>query len=119
MTYVYNQNRRVVRNARAIGVKGQELEDKASEILVKNWHPGMRSEGTIKHVCNCRLICITLCRISLVTEPEEFFDLMIKIMRDTREEGMFTLTTVKCDKKSTDGVILNYFLGYFSDHFVV
>ena len=50
MTYVYNQNRRVVRNARAIGMKGQELEDKASEILVKNWHPGMRSDGTIKHV---------------------------------------------------------------------
>ena len=50
MTYVYNRNRRVVRGARAIGMKGQELEDKASEILVKNWHPGMRSEGTIKHV---------------------------------------------------------------------
>ena len=50
MTYVYNRNRRVVRGARAIGMKGQELEDKASEILVKNWHLGMRSEGTIKHV---------------------------------------------------------------------
>ena len=37
--------------------------------------------------------------MSLVTEPDEFFDLMIKIMRDPREEGMFTLHTVKCDKK--------------------
>ena len=49
----------------------------------------------------------------MVTEPEGFFDLMIKIMRDTREEGMFSLTTVKCDKKSTYDVILNYFLGIF------
>ena len=49
----------------------------------------------------------------MVTEPEEFFDLMIKIMRDTREEGMFTLHTVKCDKKSTSDVILIYFLGIF------
>ena len=49
----------------------------------------------------------------MVTEPEEFFDLMIKIMRATREEGVFTLTTVKCDKKSTYDVILNYFLGIF------
>ena len=39
-----------MRGARAIGMKGQELEDKASEILVKNWHSGMRSDGTIKHV---------------------------------------------------------------------
>ena len=49
----------------------------------------------------------------MVTEPEEFFDLMIKIMRDTREEGMFTLTTVKCDTKSTYDVTLIYFLGIF------
>ena len=49
----------------------------------------------------------------MVTEPDEFFDLMIKIMRDTREEGMFTLTTVKCDKKSLYDVILIYFLGIF------
>ena len=49
----------------------------------------------------------------MVTEPDEFFDLMIKIMRDTREEGMFTLHTVKCDTKSTSDVILIYFLGIF------
>ena len=49
----------------------------------------------------------------MVTEPDEFFDLMIKIMRDTREEGMFTLNTVKCDTKSTSDVILIYFLGIF------
>ena len=49
----------------------------------------------------------------MVTEPEEFFDLMIKIMRATREEGMFPLTTVKCDKKSTYDVILLFFLGIF------
>ena len=49
----------------------------------------------------------------MVTEPDEFFDLMIKIMRDTRDEGMFTLHTVKCDTKSTSDVILIYFLGIF------
>ena len=49
----------------------------------------------------------------MVTEPDEFFDLMIKIMRDTREEGMLTLQTVKCDTKSTSDVILIYFLGIF------
>ena len=49
----------------------------------------------------------------MVTEPDEFFDLMIKIMRDTREEGMVTLNTVKCDTKGTYDVILIYFLGIF------
>ena len=49
----------------------------------------------------------------MVTEPDEFFDLMIKIMRDTREEGMFTLHTVKCDTKSTSDVLLIYCLGIF------
>ena len=50
----------------------------------------------------------------MVTEPDEFFDMMIKIMRDTREEGMFTLHTVKCDTKRTYDVILIYFFGNIS-----
>jgi len=42
--------RRVVQNARAIGVKGKALEEQASEVLVKNWVRGMKIEGTINHV---------------------------------------------------------------------
>ena len=50
ITYVYNQNRRVVKNAKLLGMKGEELEDKVSSALIRGWYPGMRSEGTIKHV---------------------------------------------------------------------
>ena len=93
MTYIYDKNRRVVKNAKALGMIGQELEDKVSSTLIRGWYPGMRSEGTIKHVyVFCHRSYIILCSISLVTEPEEFFNLMVQIMRTTKEEGMFTLS---------------------------
>ena len=61
------------------------------------WH-ALRGDDQTR-VCICHIICIILCSISLVTEPEEFFNLMIQIMRTTKEEGRFTLTELYFDVK--------------------
>ena len=67
----------------------------------KGWRRGMAVDGTIEHayVSTCTLVLFEN-RISLVTEPAELFEVMVKIMRPTSVEGEtfhpypFTLCTV-------------------------
>ena len=77
---------------RAMGLKGRGLEEKACSILIKNWMPVMKVDGTIKHV----YVHLTLYMLSFVVS-EEFFDLMVRIMRETSEEGQYFVMS-RCAK---------------------
>ena len=52
----------MVQGGRAMGPKGRGLEEKACSILIKNWMPGMKVDGTIKHV----YVHFTLCMLFFV-----------------------------------------------------
>ena len=70
------------------GFTGRRLEEKVSSVLVKGYKKGDKPEGTIKHMCVIRIFSHSLFSIALVTESDEFFELMIKVMRHTSQEGM-------------------------------
>ena len=55
----------MVQGGRAMGLKGRGLEEKACSILIKNWMPGMKVDGTIKHV----YVHLTLYMLSFVVAP--------------------------------------------------
>ena len=55
----------MVQGGRAMGLKGRGLEEKASSILIKNWMPGMKVAGTIKHV----YVHLTFYMLSFVVSP--------------------------------------------------
>ena len=55
----------MLHDGRAMGLKGRGLEEKACSIPVKNWMPGMKVDGTIKHV----YVYLTFYILSFVASP--------------------------------------------------